>query len=88
MKPVGTGVVTVYLNGEALPATRFAGSDFKDYDVAVPAERVEVGENRLMLRFGGTTVVNGETLAAAVASIRVDPRHPGGRCRLQRAALR
>jgi len=71
MKPIGTGVVTVYLNGEALPATRFAGSDLKDYDVAVPAERVSVGENRLMLRFGGTTVVNGETVAAAIASIRV-----------------
>lgn len=71
MKPLGTGVVTVYLNGEALPATRFAGSDLKDYDVAVPAERVAVGENRLMLRFGGTTQLNGETVAAAIASIRV-----------------
>jgi choline-sulfatase len=71
MKPLGTGLVTVYFNGEALPATRFSGSDFKDYDVAVPAERVVAGENRLLLRFGGTTVVNGETVAAAIASIRV-----------------
>jgi choline-sulfatase len=73
MKPIGTGVVTPYLNGEALAAVRFEGNDFKDYDVSVPAERVELGENRLMLRFGGTTNVNGETLAAAVASIRVAP---------------
>jgi arylsulfatase A-like enzyme len=85
MKPVckdaactglATGVVTAYLNGEALPATRFAGNDFKDYDVAVPVERVAAGENRLMLRFGGTAVVNGETLAAAVASLRVIPGTP------------
>jgi choline-sulfatase len=73
MKPIGTGVVTPYLNGEALPAVRFDGQDFKDYDVAVPVEHVDAGENRLMLRFGGTTVVNGESLAAAIASIRVAP---------------
>ncbi len=71
MKPIGTGVVTLYFNGEALPAVRFAGNEFKDYDVAVPVERVQAGENRLMLRFGGTTVVGGETLSAAVASIRI-----------------
>ncbi len=71
MKPIGTGVVTVYFNGEPLPAVRFAGNEFKDYDVAVPAERVQVGENRIMLRFGGTTLVAGETLAAAVASVRI-----------------
>jgi len=71
MKPIGTGVVTLYVNGEPLPAVRFAGNDFKDYDVSVPAERVQAGENRLMLRYGGTTVVGGQTLAAAVASIRI-----------------
>ncbi len=71
MKPIGTGVVTVYFNGEPLPAVRFAGNEFKDYDVPVPVERVQAGENRLMLRFGGTTLVAGETLAAAVASIRI-----------------
>jgi choline-sulfatase len=72
-KPFATSVVTPYLNGEALPAVRFDGAGFKDYDVAVPAERVTAGENRLMLRFGGTAVVGGETLAAAVASIRIAP---------------
>lgn len=71
MKPIGTGVVTAYINGEAMPATRFSGTTFKDYDVAVPAERVVAGENRLMLRFGGTTQVNGEAQAAAVASVRI-----------------
>jgi choline-sulfatase len=71
MKPLGTTVVTAYFNGEALPATRFGGNEFRDYDVAVPVERVLAGENRLMLRFGGKTVLNGETVSAAVASIRV-----------------
>jgi arylsulfatase A-like enzyme len=70
-KPWATALFTPYLNGEALPAVRFDSNDFKDYDVAVPAERVEAGENRLMLRFGGTAVVHGEPLAAAIASIRV-----------------
>ena len=73
LKPVGTAVVTAYLNGEALPATRLSGNEFKDYDVAIPAERVQAGENRLMLRFGGSTLVNGEQVAAAVASIRLIP---------------
>jgi arylsulfatase A-like enzyme len=73
VKPIGTGVVTLYMNGEALPSVRFSGNDFKDYDVSVPAERVQAGENRLLLRFGGTTLVNGETLAAAVASVRIAP---------------
>ncbi len=73
LKPVGTGVVTAYLNGEALPATRLSGNEFKDYDVAIPAERVQAGENRLMFRFGGSTQVNGEKVAASVASIRLIP---------------
>jgi arylsulfatase A-like enzyme len=71
IKPIGTAVVTAYLNGDPLPATRLSGTAFKDYDVAVPVERVLAGENRLMLRYGGTTQVNGETQAAAIASVRV-----------------
>ena len=73
LKPVGTAVVTAYLNGEALPATRLSGSEVKDYDVSIPVERVQAGENRLMLRFGGSTLVNGEQVSAAVASIRLIP---------------
>lgn len=73
LKPVGTGVVTAYVNNTPMPATKIAGSELKDYDVAVPAERVVAGENKLMLRFGGTTNVDGEARAAAVSSIRVIP---------------
>ena len=56
-----------------MPATRLSGNEFKDYDVAIPAERVQAGENRLMLRFGGSTLVNGEQVAASVASMRLIP---------------
>ncbi len=71
MKPVGSQVVTPYMNNQALPAVKLSGSDFKDYDVAVPADKVTAGENRLMLRFGGTIEQDGEARAAAVASVRV-----------------
>lgn len=71
IKPVGTSVVTPYVNNTALGAVKLSGSEFKDYDVAVPAERVVTGENRVQLRFGGTTMVDGEARAAAVASVRV-----------------
>lgn len=70
LKPVGTAVVTPYFNNKPLSAVRIAG-EFKDYDVAVPAELVTPGENKLMLRFGGTTMVDGEARAAAVASVRI-----------------
>lgn len=73
LKPVGTGVVTVYLNNSPMPATRISGKEFKDYDVALPADKVVAGENRLLLRFGGTTMVDGEARAAAVASLRLIP---------------
>jgi arylsulfatase A-like enzyme len=87
MKPVckdaacsgfATSLVSVYVNNhsEPLPAIRFSGNDFKDYDVSIPPERLVAGENRLMLRFGGTAVVNGETVAAALASVRVIPGAP------------
>ncbi len=71
LKPVGTAVVTPYLNNTALGAVRLSGNEFKDYDVNVPVERTVAGENRLLLRFGGTTMVDGEARAAAVASVRV-----------------
>jgi arylsulfatase A-like enzyme len=71
LKPVGTGVVTVYLNNSPMPATKIAGTEFKDYDVALPAEKVTAGENRILLRFGGTTMVDGEARAAAMASLRI-----------------
>jgi choline-sulfatase len=71
LKPLGTAVVTAYLNQEALPSTRLSGEDFRDYDVSVPVEKLVAGENRLMLRFGGTKLIDGETLSAALASVRV-----------------
>jgi choline-sulfatase len=71
MRPAGSAVVTPYMNNAALPAVKIAGAEFKDYDVAVPADKVVAGENRLMFRFGGTVEAEGEARAAAVASVRV-----------------
>jgi choline-sulfatase len=74
LKPVGTKTLQVYLNGKALPSVRLqAGAGYADYDVNAPAGVVRAGENQLLLRFGGTTKVNGEDVAAALDWIRVLP---------------
>jgi arylsulfatase A-like enzyme len=72
LKPMGTAVVTPYLNNAALPTAKLSGNQLQDYDVAVPAERVVAGENRLNLRFGSSsTGSSGEVQSAAVASLRI-----------------
>ncbi|MBX3271882.1 MAG: sulfatase [Sandaracinaceae bacterium] len=72
VRPVGTRRMQVYLNGQSIRGVVLEdGEQFRDYDVRVPAEHVRVGENHLLLRFGGTTVVDGANVAAAVGSIRV-----------------
>jgi len=72
LKPMGTSVVTPYLNNTALPTAKLTGAQLQDYDVAIPAERVVAGENRLNLRFGSSsTSAGGEVQSAAVASLRI-----------------
>ncbi len=72
VKPVGSHRMQIFMNGQSLEGVVLAeGDSFRDYDVRVPADRVRAGENYLMLRFGGTTVVGTENVAAAMASIRV-----------------
>jgi choline-sulfatase len=72
LRPMGTGVVSPYLNGQDLEAVRFQeGSDFRDYDLTIPAERVRAGENELMLVFGGTTAVGDEKVSVAMESLRI-----------------
>ena len=74
MRPLGTTTMQPFLNNEALPMVRFdKGPGFAEYDVPVPAGRVRVGENSLLLRFGGTKKVGDEEVAAAVDSLRVIP---------------
>jgi arylsulfatase A-like enzyme len=74
VKGVGTRNMMMFLNGRALESVRFEeGAEFRDYDVRVSAEQVLVGENHLLLRFGGSTVIDGQDVSAAVDSLRVIP---------------
>jgi arylsulfatase A-like enzyme len=77
MKPVGSHRMQVFLNNESLEGVVLEeGALFRTYDVHVPAEHVRQGENYLLLRFGGTTVVDGADVAVAMGSIRVIPGRP------------
>ncbi len=74
----GTRRLQIYLNGrtQALPegGVQFAeGSEFRDYDIAIPQDLVRVGENQVQLAFGGTTPVEGQDVSVAMSSVRVMP---------------
>ncbi|MCB9591465.1 MAG: sulfatase [Sandaracinaceae bacterium] len=72
VRPVGSHRMQVYMNGESIRGVVLGDDDqFADYDVRIPAEHVQAGENYLLLRFGGTRDVDGAAVAAAVGSIRV-----------------
>jgi choline-sulfatase len=72
VKPIGSHRMQVFLNGTSIEGVVLReGSEFGTYDVRVPAERVRAGENYMQLRFGGTTLVGGAQVSAAMSSIRV-----------------
>lgn len=73
MKSVGTKSVMLFLNNKPLPTVTLVGDAFSNYDVAIPADMIDVGENHLLLRFGGTVKVGNEDVAVAMDSIRVLP---------------
>jgi arylsulfatase A-like enzyme len=78
MKPVGSHRMQVFLNGSSLEGVVLQqGAEFRTYDVRVPADRLRQGENYLLLRFGGTTVVDGQNVSVAMGSIRVIEGAPG-----------
>jgi len=77
----GTRRLQIYLNGrsQALPegGVQFAeGTDFANYDIAIPADLVRVGENQVQLAFGGTTPIEGQDVSVAMSSVRVIPGEP------------
>ena len=77
VKAFGTKNMQLFINGKSLESAHFEeGSEFKDYDVRVPAEAVIVGENHLLLRFGGTTPVEGESVSVGIDSLRVISGEP------------
>jgi choline-sulfatase len=74
----GTRRLQIYLNGrsQALPegGVQFAeGTEFRDYDIAIPRDLVRVGENQIQFAFGGTTPVDGQDVSVAMSSVRVIP---------------
>jgi choline-sulfatase len=74
LKPLGTKNMQLFVNGKQLPVVRLnEARTFASYDVEVPADVIVNGENQVMLRFGGTSKVDGEDVAAELDYIRVLP---------------
>ncbi len=70
LRPHGTQALTPYLNNKQLKSIHLSKGDaFVDYDVELPREHVQAGENYLLLTFGGTVPIDGEDVSVAVASI-------------------
>jgi len=74
LRPVGTQTVTLFINGRSLPTVRLdKGQQFADYDVNLPAQHLLVGDNYVLLRFGGTTHIGSESVSVAMESMRFSP---------------
>ena len=75
MQGIGTRRMTPYVNGTALAegVAMAEGSEFRDYDVAIPAARLRAGENLIQLSFGGSVRVGDEDVAVALSSVRLIP---------------
>ncbi len=73
MRAVGSRHLQMFVNNRSLETGIDLTSDteFRDYDLAVPASLVHTGENALLLRFGGTVAVGDENVSVELSSIRV-----------------
>ncbi len=70
LRPHGTQALTPYLNNQQLKSIYLAkGEAFVDYDVELPKEHVQIGENYLLLTFGGTVPIEGQDVSVAIDSI-------------------
>jgi arylsulfatase A-like enzyme len=70
LRPHGTHALTPYLNNTQLKSIHLReGAGFVDYDIELPREQVQSGENYLLLTFGGTVPIDGEDVSVAVDSI-------------------
>jgi len=70
LRPHGTHALTPYLNNQQLASIHLGkGDGFAAYEIELPKERVQVGENYLLLAFGGTTPIDGQDVSVAVDSI-------------------
>ncbi|MEM7437758.1 MAG: sulfatase, partial [Myxococcota bacterium] len=74
LRALGTKALTPYLNNAQLKSVHLGeGQGFAEYDVALPRDAVRVGENYLLLTFGGTIPVEGQDVSVAVDSISIRP---------------
>jgi len=70
LRPHGTQALTPYLNNTQLKSIHLReGAGFVDYEIELPKERVQTGENYLLLAFGGTVPIDGQDVSVAVDSI-------------------
>jgi arylsulfatase A-like enzyme len=70
LRPHGTHALTPYLNNKQLKSIHLGNEEgFADYDIELPSEHVQAGENYLLLTFGGTVPIDGQDVAVAVDSI-------------------
>ena len=70
LRPHGTQALTPYLNNIQLKSIHLGkGEGFFDYDIELPKEHVQTGENYLLLTFGGTVAIEGQDVSVAVDSI-------------------
>ena len=77
-KPIGTQKLQLFVNGKSLPAvTLGAMGQYGVQDVELPAEVLQPGENQVLMRFGGTTKLEGEDVAVALDYLRVLPAGTG-----------
>ena len=66
----GTQALTPYLNNKQLSSIHLGkGDGFVDYDIDLPEENVQAGENYLLVTFGGTVPIDGQDVSVAVDSI-------------------
>jgi arylsulfatase A-like enzyme len=72
LRPIGAQKVSPYVNGEGIELIQFQeNSGFRNYDIQVPGDQIEQGENTLLLVFGSTKKMGGEKVSVAMDSIRV-----------------
>ena len=72
MKSNGTRAMTAYINNSEGPSIQ-VGDGFREYDFTLPADKMRVGENYMLLIFGGTQPLDGEDVASSVDWIRIAP---------------
>lgn len=70
LRPHGTHALTPYFNNQQLASIHLGkGDGFAEYEVELPKEHVQAGENYFLLTFGGTTPIDGQDVSVAVDSI-------------------